>query len=163
MSHLESEIKFYQTSKIGFFTKGNIKMSAKDNTFYQSRIWDKRNLISSNHPLTAKVLEAWWSLLEVIHGWWLSATLCNSIPIDVCSVGWRKWSQVLLPAFQFEKGEDPFDLRSERSPGLHKSQVLLGLASEERLCHSSPFPHISAQLTHRTLRRRFCPRLRPWA
>lgn len=28
-----------------------------------------------------------------------------------------------------------------------KGHLLLGLASEDRLCHSSPFPHILAQLS----------------
>lgn len=53
------KLKFYQTSKPGLFTKCDIKTSVKDNSFYLSRISDKRNLILSNFQLTGEVVEAW--------------------------------------------------------------------------------------------------------
>lgn len=130
-------------------------MSAKDNTFYQSRISKIKGISSYvTTNLQLRLTEAWVSLLKVTHWcWWLSATVYSSVPTRFSAIGGNDleyYSQLSK-----SNGENPPDLKRGWSPGLPESQTPPGLASEESFCHSSPFPHIGVQLTHRPVQRRY--------
>lgn len=153
----DSETKFYQTSKPGLFTECDIKMSVKDNIFYQSRTSEKKGILFYlNSALQLRQWRPGESSCFKLHVGDSSVLLfvaSNSYRFLYC--GLEKMILNILPSFLMLKQTIPLILGSQGSFCSRAWQMQAGSA----MPHLSPTYRLPSQAAQEEV----CPRPIPQA